>query len=165
MRISLSKFQRLFVCILSIGILSVAFTSLPVFAQPAGEPGPHGPGTPAPENAPANCKASLLGFPAWYNGIARGADCEIVSPTEVGGIANFIWIIVLNVVEMILRAAGYAAVAFIIYGGYKYMISAGSPDGMVAARKTILNAIIGLVISVAAIAIVRTITGALGATV
>ena len=158
MRISLPKLRRIFVSILSVGVLSVAFMSLPVFAQPAGEPGPHGPGAPAQ----ANCRATLLGFPAWYNGIARGADCEIVSPTEVGGIANFIWIIVLNVVEMILRAAGYAAVAFIIYGGYKYMISAGSPDGIAGAKKTIMNAIIGLVISIAAVAIVNTVSGGLG---
>jgi hypothetical protein len=37
------------------------------------------------------------------------------------------------------------------------MISAGSPDGMVSARKTILNAVIGLIISIVAVAIVRII--------
>ena len=107
----------------------------------------------------------LLTIPAWYNNVNRtseGGGCEIASPTEVGGIGPFIWIIVLNIVEMILRAAGYAAVGFIIYGGYKYMISAGSPEGMVAARKTIMNAAIGLIISIGAVAIVRTVSTGIG---
>lgn len=110
--------------------------------------------------------ATFLGFPAWYNGLVEpGTDhkgkpsCEIKSPSDLGedGLNKFIWVIVSNIVVMILRAAGYASVAFIIYGGYKYMISAGSPDGMVAARKTIMNAVIGLIISLAAVAIVNTI--------
>ena len=54
------------------------------------------------------------------------------------------------------------AVAFIIYGGYKYMISAGSPDGMTGAKKTIMNAVIGLVLSIAAVAIVRSISIGIG---
>jgi hypothetical protein len=62
---------------------------------------------------------------------------------------------------MILQLVGYIAVGFIIFGGYKYMISAGSPDGMVKARKTITNAIIGLVISIFSVAIVKIISGAI----
>jgi hypothetical protein len=108
-------------------------------------------------------KETFLGFPAWYKGLtkANNASCDVVAPSEVGGMSKFAWIIALNVVEMILRAAGYAAAAFIIYGGYKYMISAGSPDGMVGARKTIMNAAIGLVLSIAAVAIVNTISSGL----
>ena len=114
--------------------------------------------------AKARCEnATFLTLPAWYNGLATyseaEAECSINSPNDAGGVSNFVWIIVLNVVEMLLRAAAYAAVAFIIYGGYKYMISAGSSDGMVAARKTIMNACIGLIISLAAVAIVNTISG------
>src|SRR5690606_20449869 len=106
---------------------------------------------------------SFLGFPAWYKGLTEvnGENCDIKSPSEAGGATKFVWIIALNIVEMILRASGYAAVAFIIYGGYKYMISVGSPDGMVAARKTMMNAAIGLALSIAAVAIVNTISGAL----
>lgn len=126
--------------------------------------------TPGGSAATSCGNATFLGFPAWYNGLAKaGADggCDIMSPNELGGddgLSRFIWIIVFNVVVMIIRAAGYAAVAFIIYGGYKYMISAGSPDGMVAARKTIMNAVIGLIISIAAVAIVNTISNGLKVT-
>ena len=110
---------------------------------------PNNPGT-------AACTSSFLTLPAWYNGLLD-SDCEIKSPTEVGGFTQFVTKIGLNVVEMILRLSGYASAAFIIYGGYKYIYSAGSPDGMVSARKTIMNAVIGLVISIAAVAIVNTI--------
>lgn len=107
------------------------------------------------------CSSTFLGFPAWYHGLI-GENCEIAPPNDVGGIGNFTWIIVLNIVEIILRMAGWGSVAFIIYGGFKYLSAAGSPDGMVAARKTIMNAVIGLVLSVLAVAIVRTVTNELG---
>lgn len=111
----------------------------------------------------------LLTIPAWYNNVNKssgnlsdGGSCEVASPNEVGGIGPFVWIIALNIVQTVLVVAGYAAVGFIIYGGYKYMTSAGSPDGMVAARKTIMNAVIGLVVSMAAVAIVRTVSLGIG---
>lgn len=115
-----------------------------------------------PIDPSANCRQYLLTFPAWYRGIVDTSTCDIKSPTAVGGIGSFIWTIALNSIEILLNLIGYAAVGFIIYGGYKYMISAGSPDGMVAARKTILNAVIGLAISIAAVAIVRTISVGIG---
>ena len=118
------------------------------------------PGDPDVVNQPCQTQ-SFLTFPAWYRGIV-GSDCSILSPTEVGGIANFIWMIALNVIEMLLRLTGFAAVFFIIYGGYKYMISAGSSEGIVGAKKTITNAVIGLVISIAAVAIVRTVSIGIG---
>jgi hypothetical protein len=115
--------------------------------------------TPSPTFAA--CEGKILTIPAWYNGLAAGANCALVSPDTVGGISNFIWLIALNVVEIILQLVGYIAVGFIIFGGYKYMISAGSPDGMVKARKTITNAIVGLLISILSVSIVNVIAGAI----
>lgn len=151
MKTLVRQWKYLLVCALSVGVLATALAPAEVRADD-------------PKSDPCG-SGSFLGFPAWYRGLTEpsGEDCNIKSPGDVDGIGNFIWIIALNVIEMLLRAAGYASVAFIIYGGYKYMISAGSPDGMVAARKTIMNAVIGLVISVAAIAIVNTVSrGLLG---
>jgi hypothetical protein len=48
--------------------------------------------------------------------------------------------------------AGIVAVAYLIYGGYMY-ITAGGQEGGGKAKNTILNAIIGLVIIIAAYAI------------
>lgn len=120
--------------------------------------------TPQPASAAA-CNESLLTFPAWYRGLlvdAAGGNCDIKNPADMG-LSAFIWKIVLNVIQMVLNLIGYLAVAFIIFGGYKYMISAGAADGMVKARKTIFNAVIGLVLSIFSIAIVNVIAGAIHA--
>jgi hypothetical protein len=109
------------------------------------------------------CSDHLLTFPAWYRGIQKpDPDCSIVSPTgSKAGLTGFIWTIVLNVIESALQLVGYIAVGFIIVGGFKYMTSAGSPDGMVRARKTIMNAVIGLVISIFSVAIINLVSGAI----
>ena len=104
----------------------------------------------------------FLTIPAWYNGIVDG-NCEIIKPQpgDTKYLQHTITVVILNIVTIILNVVGYASAAFIIYGGYKYMVSAGSPDGMVGARKTIMNAVIGLVISLASIAIVTTIANSI----
>lgn len=106
------------------------------------------------------CNQGFLTFPAWYRGLTN-ENCDIKSPAEAGGLSTFIWTIVLNLVEILLNVVGYAAVGFIIYGGIKYIYSTGSPSGMAGARKTILNAVIGLVLSILSIAVVNTIAGSL----
>lgn len=155
MKTLLLRSKYLLASFLFAGMLSVSLFAPSALAQ--------NPTTPTGGGGSGCSNASFLGFPAWYRGLTTGDSCaDIKSPNDVGGIGNFIWTIALNLIEILLRLAGFAAVAFIIYGGYKYMISAGSPDGMVAARKTILNAVIGLAISIAAVAIVRTISIGIG---
>lgn len=138
-------------CLFVIGVLSIF--AQPALAAPAMT-------TDTGVSGNGRCVQSFLTFPAWFKGLTD-ANCDIKSPAEIG-FTQFVTTIALNVVEMLLNLAGYASVAFIIYGGYKYMISAGSPDGMVSARKTIMNAVIGLIISIAAVAIVNTIANGLG---
>lgn len=114
-----------------------------------------------PQTASAACNDRLLTFPAWFRGLTT-ANCDIESPTKAkGGIAGFIWTIVFNVIEFMLQLVGYIAVGFIITGGFKYMTSAGAPDAAARARKTITNAVVGLVIAVFAIAIVNIVAGAI----
>lgn len=109
------------------------------------------------------CSDHLLTFPAWYRGLQNpDPDCSIKPPdASKAGLSGYIWTIVLNVIEFGLQLVGYVSVGFIIAGGYKYMISTGSPDGMVRARKTIMNAVIGLVLSIFSVAIVNVVAGAL----
>lgn len=114
-----------------------------------------------PQTASAACSDRLLTFPAWFRGLttAEGTgetSCTIIAPNKApGGIGGFIWTIALNVIETMLQLVGYISVGFIIAGGFKYMTSAGSSDGTVKARKTITNAIVGLVISIFSVAIVN----------
>lgn len=103
---------------------------------------------------------SFLGLPYWYRNVVDPTTCEIKTPDQ-DGLSNFIWQIVLNVIDILLRLVGYVAVAFLIYGGFLFMTSQQSSDGVAKARKTIMNAIIGLVASMASVAIVNLIMGTL----
>lgn len=101
----------------------------------------------------------ILSFPRWYdNGICSGG--KIVSPAEMG-ISKFIWTIVLNIIDMMLYAVGYISLAFVIWGGFKFMLSGDNAAGTASARKTILNAIIGLILSIMSIGIVNIVAGAI----
>lgn len=85
-----------------------------------------------------DCKGSILGFPAWYNGL----PCENGSPKITN--LNQIWIIVLNAVRWLLGAAAYGAAIFIIWGGFKYIKSQGDPSAIASAKTTIVQAVGGL---------------------
>lgn len=113
-----------------------------------------------PQTAAAACTTSFFGIPAWYDGMVDD-KCNVKDPTAFGGLSNYIWRIALNVVEIILVTAGYAAVIYIIFGGFKYITSAGAPDDSAKARKTIINAVVGLIISIFSVAIVNVVTTAI----
>ena len=109
--------------------------------------------------ASGECESSFLGFPAWYRGLAKkdsNGNCNIVSPGDFsGGLSGFILHIAMNGLQIALTLAGYLAVAFIMYGGVQFLTSQGEVAIAAKARKTILDAVIGLVISLIAVAIVN----------
>lgn len=124
--------------------------------------------TPAP-TTPGQCsdKQSISFFPAWYdNGLCKNG--QIVPPNafdkndSAKSFSMWITILALNIVSMLLVAVGYVSLGFIIFGGFKYITSGDSSSGTAAARKTITNAVIGLVLSIMSVAIVRFIAGAVG---
>ena len=57
--------------------------------------------------------------------------------------------------------AGIICVAFLIYGGYQYLTSGGNDEKTKAGQKTLTNAVIGLVIVLAAAVIVSSIKAVL----
>ena len=112
-----------------------------------------------PQNAAAksaaDCEKRILGIPPWYRGLIDSGsdDCSLVNPNEIGGIGTFVWRIVLNAIEMAIVLTTYLTAFFIIYGGFLFMTGGNNPGQVEKARKTILNAVIGLVICMAAIAL------------
>lgn len=118
---------------------------------------------PASTTYAAGCSSNFLTFPTWYAGVVDTGTCEIKQPGGGGeadvAIGNFIWRIVLNIINIALQLVGYASLGFIIYGGFRYLISSGLPDKTTAARKTILNAVIGLVLSFFSVVIVSFVAG------
>ena len=106
----------------------------------------------------------FLTFPAWYDGLVDNqTNCELKPIGNESGevpLRRFVTLVALNVVEIILQLIAYAAVAFLIVGGFRYLTSTGDPNLMSAAKKTITNAIIGLVIAIFSAAIVNLVAGA-----
>ena len=100
-------------------------------------------------NNPA-CAGIFLTFPVWYRGLP-GADVCKPQVTKI----EHIWVIGLNVTEVLLQSVSYAAAGFIIWGGIRYNTSAGDPGKISSAKNTITNAIVGLVIAMSSIAIIN----------
>jgi hypothetical protein len=147
--------QKLKLFIATLFVVTAIATSVAP-AVHAGTPAPAPTPTPTPAAGSCPNSGSLLGFPRWYEGLCD-ANGNIGSPNLVGGIGAFIWIIVLNIVTMGLYVVGYVSLGFIIFGGFKYIVSGDNPTGVAAAKKTILNAVIGLVISIMAVGIVNVV--------
>lgn len=111
------------------------------------------------------CNKGFMGFPSWYRGLTTDPpECSIKTPGSAAGDLNkFIWKIGLNVVAIALVAVAWISGFATLYGGFLFITSRGNPDGAARARMTLLNAIIGLIISmVAVIAVDFIVTGLLG---
>lgn len=66
-----------------------------------------------------------------------------------------------RVINGLLFCLGIISVLIIIYGGIRYTISGGDSNSVVAAKNTILYAVIGLVVAMMAYAIVNFVVSAL----
>lgn len=123
--------------------------------------------TPQPVAAGPACESRFLGLPAWFRGLTDD-DCNITGPGQNDSDGNpielgdFIWRIALNIIEIGLFIVGYIALFFVLYGGFQYLTGGANASQLEAAKKTILNAVIGLAISMASIAITNLIFGLLG---
>lgn len=96
----------------------------------------------------------FLGFPSWNR------DVYFKPGRQIG---PQIMKIVLNITEILLRLAGIAAVIVIIYAGAMFIIGSysASPDGIAKAKTILINGVIGLIIAIAATAIITFIVGSL----
>lgn len=112
------------------------------------------------KNCDPNRVSSFLGLKTWYAYLPSGSfdsNCEVISdlkilptPTSNGVLPQ----IILAIVDDMLRIAALVAVAFVIVGGVQYMTTQGEPARVKQAMSTIINALIGLAIAMAAAAIV-----------
>jgi bacteriorhodopsin len=67
-----------------------------------------------------------------------------------------------NIASLIIELAGGLAVLFILWGGFRYVISRGDPGNIKSAKDTILYAVIGLIVAIAAYGIVAYIATSFG---
>lgn len=115
-----------------------------------------------------DCEKRLLGIPPWYRGMTKEQpnpstgqqECVIKGP-GVGedNIQNYVLKLALNIVEILVVVTGYIAFFFLLYGGFQFLTGGSNPSQTVNARKTMLNAIIGLVIALGAVGITNLIFG------
>jgi hypothetical protein len=103
----------------------------------------------------ASCDTGITG------GAASGASCAtpagVPSTLSVGSLLQ----IVSNV---LIFAVGGISVIVLIIGGLRYVISAGNATQVQGAKNTILYAIVGIVVAVAAYALVQFVFTQLGVT-
>ena len=81
-------------------------------------------------------------------GILPGAKTDTLEGTLLGFLKLF------------LQVVGLIAVLFVIYGGFRYVTSNGNEKVTSAAKQTILNALIGLVVIILSYVIVNVVTNA-----
>lgn len=117
--------------------------------------------------APCDLGESVLGVPTWYKYFDGDSDesgrCSVVLPTtgttegnpDTTDWAKVVGYVAIAATEILLRIAALVAVGYIIYGGYRYILSQGDPESAKSARQTIINALIGLVIAIASASIVH----------
>jgi hypothetical protein len=70
--------------------------------------------------------------------------------------------LIVRVLRVLLFFAGGIAVLFLIIGGYWYITSAGNEEQAEKGRKTLINAIIGIVIIVLSYVIINVIVNLVG---
>lgn len=139
----------LFVTVTSVGMFAVS--SPTTFAD-----APKDDGSGVGGEYKGKCWGRILGFPQWSNGLPCGSDGAPRPET-----LNDIWIIGVNIAEVLVLAGGYVATGFIIWGGFTYIRSQGDPGKVTEAKSTLLNAVIGLVIVLASVAIINLVRSAL----
>jgi hypothetical protein len=112
--------------------------------------------------------SSFLGFPTWYRyldiGEKDGDPCAVTGPLNEEG--DLDWrsagaLVGIAVVEILLRISTIIAVGFVMYGGFRYITSQGEPENTKSARQTIINSLIGLVVSLIATGLVAFIASQL----
>ena len=113
---------------------------------------------------------SFLGLPTWYKYLTSQEDStgrcspvlseskECSDNPELNGCSekkvNSALPIGLAVLEGMLRISGLVAVVMIFWSGFKYITTQGNPEAAAGARKTAINALVGLVIVILATTLV-----------
>lgn len=77
------------------------------------------------------------------------------NPDSCAADAKGLAAIVKDVINVLLFIIGAVSVVMIIYGGFRYVTSAGNSDSVTKAKNTILYAVVGLVVALLAFAIVN----------
>lgn len=110
----------------------------------------------------AGAGAATLGLVYTQNAFAAGNGLTNVqsgvttTETAAGGLS--MQTVISTVIGTMLFIVGLLAVVMLIYGGIRYVTSHGDKAQVTAAKETIMYAVVGLVVAIAAFAVVQWIT-------
>lgn len=110
----------------------------------------------------AGVGAATLGLVYTQNAFAAGNGLTNVqsgvttTETAAGGLS--MQTVISTVIGTMLFIVGLLAVVMLIYGGIRYVTSHGDKAQVTAAKETIMYAVVGLVVAIAAFAVVQWIT-------
>lgn len=98
-----------------------------------------------------------------------GAQFKLPDNSETGltgglGSETSLTDFILSVINIALALAGLIAVLFLIIGGFRYITSSGNSDGAELGKKTILNAVIGIIVIILSFVVVRVVSNTLTTT-
>lgn len=90
------------------------------------------------------------------NGLSNVQSGVTKTETEAGGLT--MQQVINTVIGTMLFIVGLLAVIMLIYGGIRYVTSHGDKAQVTAAKETIMYAVVGLVVAIAAFAVIHWIT-------
>jgi hypothetical protein len=111
---------------------------------------------------PSQTAHSFFGFPHWWKYLPHGHKDALNNCVPDVTFPGGIWPIALAIIDMLLYLAGLVAVVSIIIAGITYVTALGNPEKNVAARRRLVNSLIGLAIVLIAIEVVSFIGNKLG---
>ena len=103
--------------------------------------------------------ASVLLGQLVYAGVAKAATLPGTVPQASDTDLNTI---IGRIIDWVLGIAGAIALLFLIIGGVRYIISAGNPTQTEGAKKTIIYALVGLVVIILAYVLIKVLFDELG---
>ena len=107
-----------------------------------------------------NQGGSFFEFPKWYKYLQGQDDGNGGCSPALHGLSD-IWLIVFAIIEILLRVAILLAIVYVLIGGVSFITSRGDGNSgkINKARNTIVDALVGLLIAIAASAAVSFIAG------
>ena len=114
------------------------------------------------KTTPCKGTSPLPGMRSWYEGIPCDGDSPVLNQAgdeeeAAKNINSIVWTIAGNIIATIAALIGYVSIGFIIWGGFTYIISRGDPGNLAKGKKTVVRALIGLVICILANSIISII--------
>lgn len=103
--------------------------------------------------------AAGLGAWLWWFSLDPVAAQTTTPTADISGVSNFLKAII----NALAALAGLVATGFFVIGGFSYITSSGNPLALERAKRTILFAALGLLITIAAFSL-SSVIGDLGKT-